>query len=339
MRDKSKGDIPKQLGDWLKNAGTRARGSLKRGISENLGDFDLRKVDLKNVSEYSPWFRMGLLVLGLWFSANLVSRIIGLVARPVYTSLPKRSGGVAQTSVSGESYDSILHRNIFNVEGKIPDPFDQGRLDCFSQARPTTERIQLLGTIVMNDDKLSTALVEEEGSGEKIGVRKDDPFFGGKYVAMKVERKKLCFQVRSTQDFEFVDIPDESSGLGLSAAPALSTGDGIVAKSENEFEVKKSFLDKSLMNLTELLQTARAVPYNDESGKMKGFLIQSIDPSSPFAQLGLHQGDVLTSVNNIPLDNPGRGLEAFQMLRNASAVHLSVIRGGQQMNLSYNLGG
>ena len=87
-----------------------------------------------------------------------------------------------------------------------------------------------------------------------------------------------------------------------------------------------SSLANQLKDLNNVLQTAKAVPYQDQSGKMKGFLIQTIEPESPFASLGLTQGDVLTGVNDIVLDNMGRGLEAFNRLRNSNQINLKIIR-------------
>ncbi len=156
---------------------------------------------------------------------------------------------------------------------------------------------------------------------------------------MKVERKKLCFQVKATQDFEYIEIPEDAATVGLSG-PSLEgkVSEGITAVSETEFVVKQGFLEKNLLNLNEILQTARAVPYIDpSSGKFRGFLVQTIDSGSPFAQLGVKQGDILTGVNDIVLDNAGKGLEAFQRLRSSPNIALEVLRGGQKTTLSFSV--
>lgn len=70
---------------------------------------------------------------------------------------------------------------------------------------------------------------------------------------------------------------------------------------------------------------------------MKGFLIQNIEPDSPFASLGLAQGDILMSANDVVFDNLGKGVEAFQILRNAKRINLKVLRGGQEVPLSYEV--
>jgi len=346
-------DIPKRLRDWFQRA--KARGgassgrlkkfgsSLRGRIPKNLRGLDLKDVDLKNVSRYSGWIRWGLIVFALYLLAQVTSGLIGLGLKPAplpvaRSSAPQQTTGRPPVS---EDYDAILRRNMFNVEGKIPDPFEQGQLDCFSQARPSTAKVTLLGTIVMNDDRHSVALVQEEGNAVKLGVKKDELFFDGKFVAMKVERKRLCFQVKASQELEFVEIPEENIALGASGGPQLEgkiSAEGITPVSETTFAVKQNFLEKNLLNLNDILQTARAVPYIDPgTSKFRGFLIQSIDPASPFAQLGVRQGDVLTGVNDILLDNPGRGLEAFQRLRSSQKINLKIIRGGSETTLTYDV--
>jgi general secretion pathway protein C len=337
--------FPQRLKEWLK--GTReGRGARFQGIANSLRrrlpkryervEFDLKKLDLKRITERSGWISWGLLVLALFLLADVVARMAGLFVPSVYTPMPRKGpSGSRAGQMGGADYDAILRRNMFNVEGKIPDPFDQGLLDCLSQAKPTTQRLQLMGTLVTNDDRFSVALVQEEGNPIRFAVKKDEFFSDGKFQAMKVERKKLCFQVRSTQELEFIEIPEE--GLGLTS-PQLSSSDGILPVNDREFRIRPDFLQSKLQNLSEILQTAKAVPYTDPtSGKFMGFLIQSVDPNSPFAQLGIRQGDVLTQVNDIVLDNAGKGLEAFQRLRNSQSVTLGVVRGGEKTSLTYEV--
>ena len=94
--------------------------------------------------------------------------------------------------------------------------------------------------------------------------------------------------------------------------------------------------EQQLKDINNVLQTAKAVPYTMDN-KMKGFLIQTIEPDSPFASLGLLQGDVLLSANDVVFDNLGKGVEAFQVLRNARKIDLKVLRGGQEVQLSYEV--
>lgn len=355
MRDKLKGPfrelyehLKKRLGSRSKRGASSTgskweawRQTLRKKFPENFRRFqlDIRNADPESVSRYLTWAKRGLFVLGLFFLSGVAARLLGSFIKPTALPPSNRISGPVGRPAPKEDYDEILRRNMFNVEGTIPDPFDQGQLDCFSQARPTTSPIQLLGTIVMNDDKFSVALLQEDGNPQKIAVKKDEGFFNEKFQAMKVERNRFCFQVRNTQELEFIEIP-QGGDLGMTG-PSLTSGtptEGITPVSENQFVVNQDFLEKNLLNLNEILQTARATPYVDpNTGKFRGFLIQSMDPTSPFRKLGVNQGDVLTAVNDIVLDNAGKGLEAFQKLRNSPKVSLQVLRGGQPYSMSYDI--
>lgn len=333
LHDAEKHGGLRKVGRKLRAAQTRLRARLPR----NLSRIDLRKIEWKKITEHSNAIRWVLILVGVYLGAQLASQIIGLFIRPTYMPLPKRVATAPPSPRISEDYEAILKRNMFNVEGEIPNPFDQGLLDCLSQAKPSTQRLTLLGTIVMNEDRFSVALLQEEGNATKIAVRKDDLFLD-RYVALKVDRKKLCFQVRSTQELEYIEIPEEN--LGLLGGPSISSpgsSGGISVLSETEREISRQTFDAKLANLNEILQTAKAVPHTDPVTGKRGFLIQSIDAGSIFAELGFQRGDFMSRVNEIELDNPGKALEAFQKLRSSNRVGIAITRNGQNMTLNYSV--
>ena len=338
--DNDKG-TPKPLKQWV--SGARHRGAKffsgyrwKRFATRVRAKLP-KKGNLQNASEYTPWIQAGIVIFAIYLLAEVTTRIIGLAIRPEYPQTTKKMAP-APSGPLAENFDSVLQRNMFNVEGKIPDP-GQNDLDCFSQARPTNQKINLLGTIVMVDERLSVALIADDSGNSHIAVKKDDVFGDGKYQAQKVDRKKLCFQVKATQELEFIEIPDDTAAFGATG-PSYggAYSEGIVATSETGFDIKKDFLEKQLLDLNNILQTARAVPYIEPgTGKFKGFLVQSIDSNSPFLSLGVKQGDVLSVVNGLTLDNPGAAIQAFQTFRNTTTLNLKVLRGGQEVTLNYSV--
>lgn len=311
--------IPKQLVRWIEGAKKRGGVAVRRAGT---------------LTENPKVLNWGFVTFVLFLAAGLAAQMVGLFFKPVHKPIPKKPMAQNQTMPT-DDFDAIQRRNMFNVEGKIPDPFDQGLLDCMSQAKPSSQKLQLMGTIVMTDDKFSVALLQDEGGAQKFGVKKDELFGDGKYQALKIERKRFCFQVKATQDFEFVEIADEG-GLG---GPALSMGGGsgwVTPTSETSFDVPRTMLNEKLSNLNEILQTARAVPYQ-EGSRFKGFFIQSMEENSPFKDLGVRTGDIITGVNGTPMDNPGRGLEVFQKFKDAGQIEMDVLRGGRKVTLSFKI--
>ncbi len=317
----------------IKEGARKIKGRAKKWRESE--SFNVESLNLSKLTAKSTWIRWSLVVLALYLLSEVVARYVAVLVRPTFVAIRPTTPKVARKAPT-EDYGSILNRNMFNVEGKIPDPFDQGMLDCFSQAVRSSRPLELLGTIVMKNEDYSVALVQEGGNPEAVAVKREDNFLD-KYQALKVDRQRLCFQVKATQDLEYIEVKDDSPAMRMGNQELQSKNVGINANSEDNFTIKKSFLDDKLGNLNEILQSARAVPYVDGSGAFKGFLIQSIQEDSVFFDLGVRQGDVLNGVNDIKLDNAGKGLEAFQRLRNSPKITLEITRGGQQKTLEYQV--
>jgi len=55
-----------------------------------------------------------------------------------------------------------------------------------------------------------------------------------------------------------------------------------------------------------------------------------------FAKLGLQPGDLVTSINGTPLDDPARGMEIFNSLGSSNQVEVTVERNGESQQLTLN---
>lgn len=313
--------------------------TLKRKLPKKLREkkLSLKEIDIRKISENQKTIRWLLTVITLYLAAQMTGKLIGLFLPSDPGKIPSAPPTTTLKPKPKIDVQPILTRNMFNVQGDIPAPFDQGQLDCMSQAKPSTSRITLLATIVMSNEDFSTALLSGDPSGQQIAVKKDDYFFDGRYQALKIERRKMCFKVLASQEFEFVEIPDEIQDISI--VPSTSTdraGGNISVGPDNSFTVRRGFLESKLNNLNEILRTAKANPYI-KNGQFEGFIIQSIEDDSLFKELGIEVGDILRGVNDIDLDNYGKGLEAFQRLRSASQIKLKVMRNGQEQILNYEV--
>lgn len=74
-----------------------------------------------------------------------------------------------------------------------------------------------------------------------------------------------------------------------------------------------------------------------ERGKVTGFRVYPGRNRSAFMSLGLRAGDVVTAINGTPLDDKDRGEEIMRTIGSSSEVQVSVLRGGQQQELTLNI--
>ncbi len=128
-----------------------------------------------------------------------------------------------------------------------------------------------------------------------------------------------------------------SHGYGrfLRIKPPADAPPSVVYEVSREIQVKlpAAAVSGAAANLGSALQSARAVPYLSQEGRFAGFHITRLEPDSLFAKAGIQSGDIIRSVNEVVLDNPGKGLEAFQSLRTSNVAKVVVSRGADNIRL------
>lgn len=72
-------------------------------------------------------------------------------------------------------------------------------------------------------------------------------------------------------------------------------------------------------------------------GKQKGYRVYPGRNRQAFSRLGLRPGDLVMAINGTPLDDPARGAEIFRTLGSSSEAHITVMRSGQQQDLTLNI--
>ncbi len=72
-------------------------------------------------------------------------------------------------------------------------------------------------------------------------------------------------------------------------------------------------------------------------GKLHGYRVNPGNNPRALATLGLRNGDLVIAVNGTALDDPAHGDEIFNSLGNADQAHVTVMRNGQQQDITLNM--
>ncbi|MGH8269614.1 MAG: PDZ domain-containing protein, partial [Steroidobacteraceae bacterium] len=72
-------------------------------------------------------------------------------------------------------------------------------------------------------------------------------------------------------------------------------------------------------------------------GKQQGFRVYPGRERQAFFRLGLKPGDLVTAIDGTPLDDPARGEQVLSTLGSSSEAHVTVLRNGQQQDLTLDL--
>ena len=103
-----------------------------------------------------------------------------------------------------------------------------------------------------------------------------------------------------------------------------------------KFEVSRNEVQQTMENPAQFFSQMRAMPHF-VNGKTDGFSISQVQPGSVFDQLGLQNGDLLTSIDGQPVTNPMQAMGLIQAVKTASAIDLVVNRGGAPTSVHLDL--
>ena len=105
-------------------------------------------------------------------------------------------------------------------------------------------------------------------------------------------------------------------------------------RDKNNIKVSQDYWKKLInKDLSKILMQAGAEPAI-VNGQITGFRIHSIEKDSIYGKAGLHDEDVISSINGTKLDNVGESVKLLQSLRNTPSVSVDVERGGQKTTVS-----
>jgi general secretion pathway protein C len=110
-------------------------------------------------------------------------------------------------------------------------------------------------------------------------------------------------------------------------------GGGIRQTGAHAYEVQRVVIDR-LLSGGMTPPWPRIVP-ESRNDALAGFRVFGIRPGSPFAALGLSNGDLLLAVNGRSIATAEAAMAAFAPLRAASHVWLEVERDGRRVRLDY----
>src|SRR5271156_507212 len=103
-----------------------------------------------------------------------------------------------------------------------------------------------------------------------------------------------------------------------------------------KFEVSRNEVQQTMENPAQFFSQMRALPHF-VNGKTDGFSISQVQPGSVFDQLGLQNGDLLTSIDGQPVTNPMQAMALIQSVKTAPAIDLVVNRGGAPTSVHLDL--
>jgi type II secretion system protein C len=243
-------------------------------------------------------------------------------------------------------YDSIVHRDIFNATPQL------------ETAKVVTAEdlgVQLLGTSELTLAK-PFAIVQGRDGNQTLYQLGDDIPDAGQLVKVEPNRVVVNHDGRMVAlELPNSEIaPEGATGISVDVPPSaiapsvprsapvrrsVSGSDKIELKKlgANRFAINRTELQDRMRDPGALMTDMRAVPIMADGKPTGGYALSEIVPGSPFAQAGLHNGDVVTEVNGQSLGGQLEALSRLSTASNAPAVDLTVMRSGSPVHIHFDI--
>lgn len=235
-------------------------------------------------------------------------------------SVPGIISGTGPTVARSSPVDlkSIVDSHLFGVATEGPDP------SAVQSAPQTQMNLVLTGTMAANDPEKGYAIIGESTAAAKTYATGATLRPGTKLHSVYADRVILDNGGR----LETLVLPRQNSGGAVMGRPAP-----IPAAASGS-------IGDDLRRIAEANPGAFSAVVRPQpvfaNGVQRGYRVYPGRDRRQFAQLGLQPGDLVTSINGTPLDDPARGMEIFNSLNSASSVNVTVERNGQTQQLTLN---
>jgi len=199
-------------------------------------------------------------------------------------------------------------------------------------APDTRLRLRLVGLVAGDTPDQGKAIIAESGSPERLyGI--GDPVGGGQARLHQIHPDRVILERDGTYETLRLPRSDSITAGAPGTAPARATPASVTPGQADEPRVQRS---EWLQDPERLLQTVRARPVI-QGGVLHGLEVHPTRNARQFQQAGLRPGDVITSVNGMPLSAIEDTDRLFQDLAGQLRVDIVVERDGQPLPISIQL--
>ncbi len=260
-----------------------------------------------------------LFTLSCFLVANILNRVASSALTPESRPALRAAEATVQAAQPWSKRKMILDRNLFGAqvitEEVIPEPEPEEEL------QRTRLPLRLLGTVASEDQVVASAAVENTQDRLHQVVRVGHTLNKfAEVVVVRIDRGRLVLQNGAQREELLLD---PSAGLRKPTVTASKRAPRRTSRRRTNTPTPPapSVQDRLADLVQNSGQRSAAAIFSDarilpklSAGKMAGLELSQIKPDSFFEKIGLKNGDVVTSVNGLLIDDPSAQrqlLEAF----------------------------
>jgi general secretion pathway protein C len=277
-------------------------------------------------------------VLLLVFLAERMAVLTWLLIPEPDVAAPELAGestGLSQTAqTDARKYNNIASMHLFGERRVAPEKPKEVVKE--PEVVPETKlQLTLKGVYHTEDTQWARAIIAGRENREDIYAIGDSMPGGVTLEGIETKRVVLSRQGK----FEALSFPEGKKLQGVEVLPnslepvSRSTQPG---QSVDVAALAERYRTAVASDPTALADIAQVQPFI-EQGTFRGFRLRPGRKRSLLRQLGLRSGDVVTSVNGMPLNSMSQAMDSLRTLGQASEINVIVLRDGIEVPFSFRL--
>jgi len=277
------------------------------------------------INRFKWLLELFVLTLFAWVAAGIITSIAGHVLYEPPGPQGKLDIQVSKrnkVSKGKAEYDVIVERDLLQV-GKSSSSANAAPVEK-DVVRPIAEMgLTLKGTIT-GPKEIARAIIEEkrEQKSYKIG----EEVKGATVLA--IYRNKVIMDVNGQEQMLVIEeTKTKPTGPTRRTRAPSSPGSSVSGPSG---------MSSIMKNLDQYIGSARVVPYF-KGGEPYGFRVSNLKEGTMVYDLGVRSGDIIRSVNGIPIRTPEDAFNAYQEMQNESSVEVELERKGESTTIAVPL--
>lgn len=282
------------------------------------------------------WRTFAIVLLLAWIISD-VARLVWLLI-PASQSTPMAAPINIAVDAPRKSADSVDIETLvgWHLYGEVGAQPRNAAAEEVAQ-QDTTLNLQLLGVISASEPAQARAFILIDGKQQQFAIGEQLPG-AGKVVLSKVLVDRAIIDNNGRLETLWLYDPalnaaqpqaNNSNANNVAATVDMRANTQVTALAQNY----RQQLYQNPSSLADVIQVAPAM----EEGKLVGYRISPGRDPAQFEKFGLKTGDIVTSVNDISLDDPQRAVELYNLIRTARDASISVRRGSEQMTMMISL--
>ena len=109
-----------------------------------------------------------------------------------------------------------------------------------------------------------------------------------------------------------------------------------IEKIDDQYQLKRDLINEYTQNSSKIWQEI-SIKETVTNGSINGFKITRIPQKSVFKKLGLKQGDIIKSVNNVQLKSYADAFNIYKKISKVKNMKFVVLRGNKEVELEYEI--